>query len=315
MASILSTPIALKWPLKARQKRLCTRLAPAGWGFFGLIGCGFLLSINFSNNLIFAMTFLLVAVALVGWYFTRVNLAGVVPADWQVEPVFAGQTAVYRLQAENRSRQDRYGLRVAAKGADSEGEHLLARGERAEMVLRRSAKKRGTLPHSAATIRSAFPLGLFEARLRAGELPRCLVYPEPVGAQALPEHLPNRSAHQLKESGSYTDMRRYNPGDPLSRISWQALARFDELYTKEFDGAQGQSALWLRWEDLRVTAVEDRLSQLCRWVLDAHRLGREYGLELPGTRLEPACEEKHLRACLKALALYGLDESEKERAA
>ena len=315
MASILSTPIALKFLRTGRQKRLCMRLAPSGWGFFALIGCGFLLSINFSNNLIFAMTFLLIGVALVGWYFTRVNLSGVVPADWQVESVFAGQMAVYRLQAENRSGQDRYGLRVAAKGAESEGEHLLVQGGRVEMVLRRSAQKRGTLPRSAATIRSAFPLGLFEARLSAGELPQCLVYPKPVGAQPLPEHQPNRSAHQLKESGAYTDMRRYAPGDPLSRISWRALARFDKLYTKEFDGAQGQSALWLRWDDLWVSAVEDRLSQLSRWVLDAHRLGREYGLELPGTRLAPSSEEKHLRACLKALALYGLGETNKEQAA
>lgn len=315
MASILSTPISLKF-FSARRKRLRMRLAPAGWGFLGLIVCGFLLSINFSNNLIFAMTFLLIAIALVGWYFTRANLTGIVPADWRVEPVFAGQQAIFRLQVENRGRQDRYGLRVGAAGARPGEEQILHPGERIEMVLRRNAVKRGRLPREAAFIRSAFPLGLFAARLAAGELPACPVYPEPLGAQPLPDRQSDRSAHQWKEAGSYTDMRRYAPGDPLSRISWKALARFDELYTKEFDGAQGQAALWLRWNDVRVSAVEDKLSQLCRWVVDAHRLGREYGLELPGIVIAPASEEKHLRRCLEALALHGLDDTPmKERTA
>lgn len=306
MRSLLQ--MQLRWPLKGRRLRL--RLAPAGWGFLGLIACGFLLSINFSNNLIFAMTFLLVAIALVGWWFTRANVAGLVAADWRVEPVFAGQQAVCRLEVENRGGQDRYGVRVGARGLPPAGEARLAAGGRAELALRRPAPVRGRLPHLAATIRSAFPLGLFEARLPVGDLPAILVYPAPRGEQPLPELQANRNAHQWREAGSYTDMRRYAPGDPLSRISWKALARFDELYTKEFDGAQGQAALWLRWSDVRAVGVEDTLSQLCRWVLDAHRQGREYGLELPGTVLPPAAEEQHLRRCLETLALYGTEERE-----
>ncbi len=315
MASILTLSLPLKRPFGGRTKKMRMRLAPAGWGFLGLIGCGFLLSINFSNNLIFAMTFLLIAIALVGWYFTRVNLCGLAPADWRAEPVFAGQTAVFRLQVENRAAQARHGLRVHASSAQGGGEQSLAPGDRAEMALRRLAPRRGRLPRLAVAMHSVFPLGLFEARLAGGELPVCLVYPSPLGAQPLPDQQSNRNAHQLKESGSYTDMRRYAPGDPLSRISWKALARFDELYTKEFDGAQGQTALWLRWSDVRASAVEDKLSQLCRWVLEAHRLGREYGLELPGTVIAPAGEEIHLRRCLEALALYGLEDITVEQAA
>ena len=309
MASILSHSLPMRRPRRASNpKKLRMRLAPAGWGFLGLIGCGFLLSINFSNNLIFAMTFLLITIALVGWHFTRVNLGGLVVADWRVEPVFAGQQAVFQLQVENRAGQNRYGLRVHAPGTQGGDEHSLRPGEQVEMVLRRPAPVRGRLPRLAATIRSAFPLGLFEALLAGGELPVCLVYPAPLGAQPLPDRQSNRNAHQWKEAGSYTDMRRYTPGDPLSRISWKALARFDELYTKEFDGAQGQAALWLRWRDVCASGVEVKLSQLCRWVLDAHRLGREYGLELPGTVIAPAGEETQLRRCLETLALYGVEE-------
>lgn len=308
MASIRSLSLPLRRPRRAaKAKTLRMRLAPAGWGFLGLIACGFLLSINFSNNLIFAMTFLLIAIALVGWYFTRVNLGGLVVADWRVEPVFVGQQAMYHMQVENRAGQDRFGLCVQAPGIAGGEERSLAAGARVEMVLRRPATTRGPLPRLAASVCSAFPLGLFNALLGCGDLPSCLVYPAPQGAQPLPEDQSNRQAHQHKEAGSYTDMRRYAAGDPLSRISWKALARFDELYTKEFDGGQGKAALWLRWNDVRVTAVEDRLSQLCRWVVDAHRQGREYGLELPGRVLPPAHEETHLHHCLEALTMYGFE--------
>ncbi len=284
------------------------RITPSGYGFFGLVLCGFLLSINFSNNLLFAMTFLLVSIALVGLYETWSNVKKLFFADWRVEPVFAGQKAVYQIMVLNRSNFVRYAIRGVAPKAESV-EQLIKGKEQVGLQLRRQTVKRGELAAAPAAIRSSFPMGIFEARLTTGELPSCLVYPKPAGVQPLPGPGSNQQAHLLAESGSYKDMRRYSPGDPLSRISWKAFARFDELYTKEFDGAQGSGALWLRWDDVQVTGVEERLSQLCRWVLDAHRENREFGLEIPGDKVEPGSEEAHVQRCLQCLARYGGQES------
>jgi uncharacterized protein (DUF58 family) len=306
---VLSKPVSFKRSEPVRMK-VRTRLTPSGWGFLGLIFCSFLMAVNFSNNLIFAMTFLLVSIALVGWYHTRANVGGLVLADWRSTPVFAGQKAIYRLTVENRARNGRHGLKATSRGGADEEERHLAAGEQVEMILHRSAPARGILKSIPVDIRSCFPLGIFEGRMAAGPLPECMVYPTPSGEQPIPDRPVGRQAHLLSESGTYTDMRRYSPGDPLSRISWKALARLDELYTKEFDGAQGQPALWLCWDDVRASGVEQKLSQLCRWVLDAHRQNREYGLEIPGTMIEPASEDAHLRNCLRALALYG--ESKRE---
>ena len=309
ITDLLKIPISLQG-LKPGHGSVRTRLTPAGWGFVGLILCGFLMAVNFSNNLIFAMTVLLVSIALVGWYHTRVNVSGLVCADWRTTPVFAGQQALYRLTVENRKEQGRHGLRAFSAGAAEAGEKHLAGGEQGEMALHNPAVSRGLIKPAPATIRSSFPLGIFEARMVTKGLPEGLVYPQPAGEEPLPAQASGRQAHLLRESGNYTDMRRYAPGDPQSRISWKAFARFDELYTKEFDGAQGQPALWLRWDEVRASGVEQKLSQLCRWVIDAHGQNREYGLELPGTKIAPAGEETHLRSCLQALALYGEAEQE-----
>lgn len=304
ITDFLKQPLSLK-QFRAKPGAVRTRPTSAGWGFAGLILCGLLMAVNFSNNLIFAMTALLVSIALVGWYHTRVNLSGLICADWRTEPVFAGQKAIWQMTVENRGRHGRHGLRMFSSGAENMDERHLSGGEQGELLLERRTVNRGTITLAAAHLGSCFPLGIFEAKMMTRELPACLVYPRPAGEQPLPEHTSGRQAHLQSESGTYTDMRRYSAGDPLSRISWKAFARFDELYTKEFDGAKGQPALWLRWDDVQVGGVEQKLSQLCRWVLEAHGRNREYGLELPGTTIDPSGEESHLRLCLETLALYG----------
>ena len=50
--------------------------------------------------------------------------------------------------------------------------------------------------------------------------------------------------------------------------------------------------------------VEERLSQLARWVLDAHAAGLAYGLRLPGATMELAAGEAQRDRCLEALALF-----------
>ena len=309
--------------------RLRVGVTATGWGFLGLMLCGFLMSVNFSNNLIFAMTFLLAGIALVGWWQTRSNLRGLELGDWRCDAVFARQQVVYRLPVNNPSTMKRYGLGLVAQESGdgkrsrsrkdhkyffttgnqsaslSEPEITLPARKQKEVVLMRTAPCRGMLAGSHAALRSRFPLGLFDADLYVGALPECLVYPTPGGDQPLPDNARGQQAHLQRESDNYTDMRRYAPGDPPSRIAWQALARFDELYLKEFDGAEGKPALWFTWDAVQATGVEDKLSQLCRWVLQSHDKGREYGLDIPGIKIEPAIGEAHLRQCLSTLALYG----------
>ena len=306
LRALLNKPITLK---RTKSFRVRTRPTRAGWGFGVLILCVFLLSVNFSNNLIFAMTFLLVAVALVGWLHTRVNVSGLVLSEWQCDPVFAGQTVVYRLTAENRKKQTRIGLRTSSDTksglvGSSLTEVNLAGNRQAEMRLLINTTGRGRLKAMPADIRSCFPLGIFEACLTTAPMPDCPVYPAPMGEQPLADRQSQQYAHLASEAGTYQDTRRYAPGDPLSRIDWKALARFDELYTREFDGARGEAALRINWDDVRVDGTEEKLSQLCLWVLTAHKGNREYGLEIPQVSIKPAIGETHLRECLEALAFY-----------
>jgi uncharacterized protein (DUF58 family) len=48
--------------------------------------------------------------------------------------------------------------------------------------------------------------------------------------------------------------------------------------------------------------LEDRLSVLARWIVDAHARGETFGLRLPGIDIPPQPGETQRRRCLAALA-------------
>ena len=90
-----------------------------------------------------------------------------------------------------------------------------------------------------------------------------------------------------------------------SRVSWKAAARSDALYTKEFSGGQPESQ-WIDWDTVAAANTEQRLSLMCRMVLDAESAGRLYGLRLPDNTIALGRGGRHQHQCLAALALYGL---------
>jgi hypothetical protein len=61
--------------------------------------------------------------------------------------------------------------------------------------------------------------------------------------------------------------------------------------------------LWLDFAQVGLADREARLSRLTAWVLQADKLGVDYGLRLPGRQVAPGAGEAHKRRCLEALAL------------
>jgi uncharacterized protein (DUF58 family) len=50
--------------------------------------------------------------------------------------------------------------------------------------------------------------------------------------------------------------------------------------------------------------LEERLSQLVLWVIEAERTRLPYGLRLPAVEIQPSLGEPHFHRCLRALALF-----------
>jgi uncharacterized protein (DUF58 family) len=159
-------------------------------------------------------------------------------------------------------------------------------------------------------LETRFPLGLFRAWSTAEPDVRCLVYPRPERASPpVPRAAGDAGAARTQAQGNddFSGLREYQPQDSPRHVAWKAVARSDLMLTKQFAGAAG-TEMWLDWTALPpAMQTEQRLSRLAGWVNAAELSGARYGLRLPGCALAPERGESHRAACLRALALHGIE--------
>jgi uncharacterized protein (DUF58 family) len=73
--------------------------------------------------------------------------------------------------------------------------------------------------------------------------------------------------------------------------------------TKQF-AAENKGAVSLDFFALRLGDLEEKLSQLTLWVIEAERARQPYGLRLPGIEISPALGQMHFHYCLRTLSLF-----------
>ncbi|MEM6511894.1 MAG: DUF58 domain-containing protein [Pseudomonadota bacterium] len=267
-------------------------------------------SMNYNNNLSFGLTFLLVGVGLVAMHACQRNLVGLDVDFAGTDPVFAGQSAQFRFAIGNRSRNARFRLTLRNETTDTAAQDIPA-GESRLFTLPVPTTQRGWVRLDRYGIRSTFPFELFRAWAWLHMDIRGLVYPEP--ANHAPPPPASQSAlghrqHDARGEEDFAGLRKFHPGDSPRNVAWKAYARSDQLLSKQFAGAD-TSSQWFDFESVEADDLEQRLSILTRWVIDADRKLEDYGLKMPGVLIAPGHGEAHRHACLEALALFGLEDT------
>ena len=285
---------------------LPTRL---GWLFAGTLTILLVGSINYALALGFGLTFLLAGMGIAGMVQTARNLARMGVTAGRAEPAFAGDTAQFRVYLDGRTAFDRPAILARHLGSGAQMVLDVPAGGVGEVVLQVPAASRGWLALGRVMLETRFPLGLFRSWSYVEPDARCLVYPRPERSP-LPE-ASGEAARGAKRSPTpgnedFAGLRGYQPSDSPRHVAWKAVARSGEMLTKQFADETG-AELWLDWQLLPASlSVENRLSRMAGWVLDAERRGTLYGLRLPGTEFPPSRGEVHRSACLQALALFRL---------
>jgi len=292
-------------PIRLDRRRVYILPTRAG-ALFAMVLLAMLLgAINYNNSLAYALTFLLASLTVVSILHTFRNLHGLTFHAGHPSAVFAGNSVRFPIAIENHT-SERFAIAVQF----GQGEPVLsdvAQGEMHWLELHLPSERRGWLPLPRITVSTLYPLGLFRAWGYLYFDTRALIYPLPAADQRLPipEEEGNTSGGDLgRGSDDFAQLRPYHPGDSLRHVDWKAYAREVGLLVKQF-GAARTPELWRSWQSATERDIEARLSQLCRWVLDAEAAGLTYGLLMPGHRVEPARGEAHRRHCLEILALHG----------
>lgn len=278
-----------------------------GWMFCGTLAILLVGSINYAISLGFGLTFMLAAMALVGMVHTARNLVDIAVAAGRITPVFCGDSLQFRLYLEDRRHRERPAVLARHQGSGAQAVVDIPAGATVEVVLTAPAARRGWQRLGRVMLETRFPLGLFRAWSYVEPDARGLVYPQPERSP-LPAPTPQPRAGTAHASMAGTEdfsgLRGHQPADSPKHVAWKALARTSEMLTKQFSG-EASADLWLEWRRLpRNMGLEQRLSRLAGWVIEAERYGFRYGLRLPGVEIAPARGALHRAACLRALALF-----------
>lgn len=283
-------------------------ILPTRFGYaFAVLLLGMLLgSMNYSNNMAFALTFLLGSLWLLAMHHTHGNLVNIEIRPGPVAPVFTGDVAHFEIHVRNPAARARYSVSAGWPRSEPAATTDLPPENFAPLQLPLPAVRRGWLPSSVFAVSTEFPLGMFHAWTWLDLEMACLVYPKPAAPGRLPPAARGSTGGVTGERpglDEFAGLRNYQRGDTPRAIHWKSFPKLQVPMVKQFQESLDRE-LWLDWSELPELDAEARLSQLTRWVLDAETAGMSYGIRLPGAQIAPGRGEVHQRACLRALALH-----------
>jgi uncharacterized protein (DUF58 family) len=276
-----------------------------GWGMLLLMIILLLISFVYNNNLAYLLTFLLASVFFITILHTFKSLVGLIVQAGQTKAVFAGEAAGFDIHIYNPKHIERSHLQIKLLNGKPQSFNLKA-DSKITQTLYSLTEQRGWHPLGTVTLFSTYPLGLFYAWSPLRFNVKALVYPKPSLLQLpFPDTLSDdgEQGTQLKGMDDFYGLQEYQAGDSIKHIHWKAFAKGQGLYSKQYSGGHITSEVWLQYDTSAGYDTEQRLSQLCRWVIDAERADIRYGLVLPTIKLPPSCGAVHYRQCLEVLAL------------
>jgi uncharacterized protein (DUF58 family) len=300
-------------PVELRRNRIYILPTRLGVAYAAMLFAMLLGGMNYNNNVGLALTFLLVGLGLVTMHHCHGTLAGLRLRLLAAEPGFVGQRVRFRWLLENPSAMARPAIEVrlervgGRRGVPTEVPGLGTAD--AEVTL--PAARRGLVHLERFVVSTAHPLGLFRAWAVVHPPHSAIAWPAPSTRDLDPPLTStDTGAAQAGTVGDedFAGLRPFQTGDSLRRVAWKAYARGQGLHTKQYAGTDVVSHVF-DWDSLGGLGTEDRLAQLCRWVLDAHERGEAFGLRLPGTTIEVNVGTAHRERCLNALALFASPET------
>jgi uncharacterized protein (DUF58 family) len=300
------------------MKREAIRLRPTWlWLLFGpILGCIWLAAVNYSNNLVYAILYLVASLTFVSIFHTWRNLAALEIEHVRIHPAFARGDVRMEIHLRNTRVMQAHGLFFAGleKGMrrrdglvlrTAHGGGARVRGGDSRTVeVRFPARGRGRYRLETLVVRTTYPFGLVGGSFRLPVGIPYFVYPEAKGLAPFPQPRGGTSGLALSaEAGDdFVGVRSYQAGESLRHVDWKAVARGRPLSVKQFSGGDGRE-LWLDEESLAGQPLEARLSQLALWIVQAEKQEVAYAFRFGPTTLPPGLGEEHARRALETLAM------------
>ncbi|GAA6133492.1 DUF58 domain-containing protein [Oceaniserpentilla sp. 4NH20-0058] len=291
--------------IQLTQKKIFILPNKVGWMFLLMLILIFVTGINYQNNLILTIGFILISVFITSIIATYQNLSSLIIKAKPTEPVFLGEMVNLPITLINPSKNSKYGI-LTGYNAKS----LLSIDEIKEVAhlnIPFKPNKRGTLITPRMKLFTVYPLGFISCWTWLRLDYKGVVYPKPLDKPFRrmkgDGYEDDAQLTEIKGVDEYQGLRKYQKGDSLKQVAWKQYAKTQQLLTKEYQDVKGDDRI-LDWYSLDGYDLEQRLQILCGWILKADLQQSEYSLRLPNQVIAISSGKKHKYNCLNALAMY-----------
>lgn len=280
-----------------------------GLGFLAVLALMFIGAVNYEISLAFALVFWLLGVFILTILYTFRNLAGLNISAVAGGSIFAGEYAEITVILSRYGKRIHEAVQLNYPGSRTVIANLIENiEERSSLYI--VAENRGWFSPGRLKIATIFPFGICRAWSLVDLDLRCLVYPKPETCDLdwlTSQQQDSGHTNVTRGTDDFHGLRNYQRGDSLRHVAWKIAARGRGMYTKEYS-ANVDDKIWLKWDMFPDMHIEQRLSRLSYCVLQLDAGGHDYGLELPGIKIEPAKGSEHYLQVMKALALFNLQQ-------
>jgi uncharacterized protein (DUF58 family) len=291
-------------PFEITHRRIY--VLPTGFGLFvglslAVLNLG---ALNYNNNAALLLGFIIISACNNSLIVSHLSLLGLRVQFQTVEPVFAGQYCVLPFSISS-SKTSRHQRSVFVMRFQNHSTELSLSQEINSAHIKIPALKRGLFDINKLELFTLQPLGLAKAWSTISLRERVLIYPTPRG-HSLQNNYMAADGVAGGQTKQMTDqphhIREFKTGDSRRQIAWKASARTGNLQVREYESAQSEQ-LVLDWHTLQALPYEQKIEQLCLWVMQADQKNLSYALHLPDKKIAYDTGNAHKKACLEALAL------------
>ncbi len=299
--------VAYQEKITLTNKNIYILPTKAGFSFALILLLMLLTAINFSNSLIYLLTFFLVSMAIVSMLFTQKSLLNLSFQTGFGDPVFCKQSAMIPLTTTVSNRQQLFPAALTLKFNNfTQTIDIIKQHEAVTLPI--NTKTRGYVTIPPITVSTTFPFGLFYAWSTIKLSNQTLVYPQPVKTASF-----DQSGRSIENGGDknqhrgmddFSGLDKFIKGQSAKQVHWKAYAKQQGLYIKIFSGGSNSDRYWFDIDMFdSVIRFEQRLSYLTYLIIQAEKNGDSYGLKTSQHTIAINRGNSHKHHCLKVLAL------------
>ncbi|MFY8328519.1 DUF58 domain-containing protein [Pseudoalteromonas sp. ZZD1] len=274
-----------------------------GCGFLFVAVLNFILGINYQNNLILAMAYLMLVVLVLAILIGYSNVKGLTihfkAKNNDYSPI--SPRLVFDISTDKfcQSFNVIYQKQIL--------HHLDNIKDRTNITVSLPYKNRGSYPLKRIKLLSQYPFGLVSVWSYMQIEETVFVYPEQINPNKnnnlmVDDHNSNGDLKRANGIDEFDSLVDHQHGMGLQRVSWKHYAKTQQLMVKEFVNF-ASTPMTYDYSQLQGNA-ETRLSHLSYLITQAHLHDHAFALKLNSQLYSMAKGSEHFNACLMALSRF-----------